>query len=39
MLNSLMYKLSYYRFDEIRNPYGRGGSGYDSLRGAEIGVR
>lgn len=36
MLNCLMYKLSYYRFDEVRSPYHRGG-GYDSLRGGEIG--
>jgi len=36
MLNCLMYKLCYYRFDEVRtNPQKPGG--YDSLRGAEIG--
>mmetsp|Transcript_34527 Transcript_34527/g.31225 ORF Transcript_34527/g.31225 Transcript_34527/m.31225 type:complete len:449 (-) Transcript_34527:73-1419(-) len=36
MLNCLMYKLCYYRFDEVRQGYGRGG-GYDSLRQSEIG--
>lgn len=36
MLNCLMYKLCYYRFDEVRSPYHRG-NGYDSLRGGEIG--
>ena len=38
MLNCLMYKLCYYRFDEVKSPYHRGG-GFDPLRGAEIGVR
>jgi len=36
LLNCLMYKLCYYRFDEV---YTEGGkpSGYDRVRGAEIG--
>ena len=38
MLNCLMYKLCYYRFDEVRtNP--QKPAGYDALRGAEIGVK
>jgi len=36
MLHCLMYKLSYYRFDEVRTHPQKPG-GYDSLRGAEIG--
>jgi len=36
MLNCLMYKLCYYRFDEVRtNP--QKPAGWDSLRGGEIG--
>jgi len=36
MLNCLMYKLCYYRFDEVRSPYHRG-AGFDSLRNGEMG--
>eukprot|EP00899_Mesostigma_viride_P011894 jgi/Mesvir1/20705/Mv14903-RA.2 len=35
MLNSVMYKLSYYRFAEATQ--GHGQSGYDRVRGTEIG--
>ena len=34
MLNSMTYKLSYYRFAEVRT---RGENGYDNVRGAVIG--
>ncbi|XP_015433322.1 PREDICTED: dolichyl-diphosphooligosaccharide--protein glycosyltransferase subunit STT3B [Dufourea novaeangliae] len=36
LLNSLMYKLSYYRFGEVKIDY-RSPSGYDRTRSAEIG--
>lgn len=36
MLNCLMYKLSYYRFGELRTEYGKP-PGYDRARGVEIG--
>ncbi|KAG6800951.1 STT3, subunit of the oligosaccharyltransferase complex, B [Apis mellifera caucasica] len=36
LLNSLMYKLSYYRFGEVKIDY-RTPSGYDRTRNAEIG--
>jgi len=36
MLNSLMYKLCYYRFGEVGAEYGRPG-GFDRVRNAEIG--
>ncbi|KAG7202653.1 hypothetical protein KM043_009828 [Ampulex compressa] len=36
LLNSLMYKLSYYRFGELKIDY-RSPSGYDRTRNAEIG--
>ncbi|KAI4477861.1 PREDICTED: dolichyl-diphosphooligosaccharide--protein glycosyltransferase subunit STT3B isoform X1 [Polistes canadensis] len=36
LLNSLMYKLSYYRFGEVKIDY-RSPSGYDRTRNAEIG--
>ncbi|CAK9807995.1 Dolichyl-diphosphooligosaccharide--protein glycosyltransferase subunit STT3B [Anthophora plagiata] len=36
LLNSLMYKLSYYRFGEVKLDY-RSPSGYDRTRSAEIG--
>ncbi|VDP13477.1 unnamed protein product [Soboliphyme baturini] len=38
MLNSLMYKLSYYRFGEVYSEKGRA-SGYDRVRNAEIGSK
>ncbi|EGG21308.1 oligosaccharyl transferase [Cavenderia fasciculata] len=38
MLNSLMYKLSYYRFSEVSTDYGRP-SGYDRVRNTEIGYK
>ena len=37
MLNSLMYRLSYYRFDEKYTSAGRK-PGYDLVRKYEIGV-
>ena len=37
MLNSLMYRLSYYRFDEVRTAWQKG-TGYDTVRQTEIGV-
>jgi dolichyl-diphosphooligosaccharide--protein glycosyltransferase len=37
MRNSLMYRLCYYRFDEISNAPGR--KGYDTVRQAEIGYK
>jgi hypothetical protein len=37
MLNSLMYKLSYYRFDEVVTGHGRK-TGWDTVRQVEIGV-
>jgi len=36
MLHCLMYKLCYYRFDEVRTHPNKP-AGYDSLRGGEIG--
>jgi len=36
MLNCLMYKLCYYRFNEMMTEYGKPG-GYDRVRGVEIG--
>ena len=36
LLNSLMYKLSYYRFGEVKMDY-RSPSGFDRTRNAEIG--
>jgi dolichyl-diphosphooligosaccharide--protein glycosyltransferase len=36
MLNSLMYKMSYYRFGEMMTQYGMP-TGYDRVRGVEIG--
>jgi dolichyl-diphosphooligosaccharide--protein glycosyltransferase len=36
MLNSLMYKLCYYRFDEISTQYGRP-AGFDLARNVEVG--
>jgi dolichyl-diphosphooligosaccharide---protein glycosyltransferase len=36
MLNTMMYKMSYYRFDELRTDMSRPG-GYDRARGVEIG--
>jgi len=36
MLNSLMYKLCYYRFGQVVTEYGKG-TGYDRVRSAEIG--
>lgn len=38
LLNSLMYKLSYYRFGEVKIDY-RTPSGYDRTRNAEIGKK
>eukprot|EP00743_Colponemidia_sp_Colp-15_P001320 GILK01001447.1.p1 GENE.GILK01001447.1~~GILK01001447.1.p1 ORF type:complete len:784 (-),score=93.89 GILK01001447.1:230-2512(-) len=38
MLNCLMYKLSYYRFDEITTDYSRP-AGFDRVRGAEMGKK
>ena len=38
MLNSLMYKISYYRFGEISTEYSKP-LGYDIVRQVEIGVR
>lgn len=38
MLNSLMYRLSYYRFDEVRTAWQKG-TGYDTVRQTEIGVK
>lgn len=37
MLNCLMYKLSYYRFDEVKTQYNKP-AGFDTVRNAEIGV-
>jgi len=37
MLNSLMYKLCYYRFGEVGTEYGR--TGFDRVRNAEIGSK
>jgi dolichyl-diphosphooligosaccharide---protein glycosyltransferase len=37
MLSSLMYRLSYYRFDEVMTAYGKP-QGYDTVRQTEIGV-
>ena len=31
MKNSLMYKLSYYRYDEVMTAYGKN-KGYDTVR-------
>ena len=36
MVNSLMYKMCYYRFGQVQIHYGRPG-GYDMVRGSEIG--
>jgi len=36
MLNSLMYKLCYYKFGQVVTEYGKG-TGYDRVRSAEIG--
>eukprot|EP01017_Pseudomicrothorax_dubius_P006254 TRINITY_DN11755_c0_g1_i1.p1 TRINITY_DN11755_c0_g1~~TRINITY_DN11755_c0_g1_i1.p1 ORF type:complete len:762 (+),score=212.95 TRINITY_DN11755_c0_g1_i1:119-2404(+) len=36
MLNCLMYKLCYYRFDEVKTDYWKP-PGYDTVRGTEIG--
>jgi len=38
MLNSLMYRLSYYRFDEVMTAYGKP-LGYDTVRQYEIGLK
>lgn len=38
MLNSLMYKMSYYRFGEMMTQYGMP-QGYDRVRGVEIGKK
>lgn len=38
MKNCLMYKLAYYRFDEVNTAQGKPG-GWDTVRNAEIGVR
>jgi len=38
MLNSLMYRLTYYRFGELSVDPGRP-SGFDRVRGVEIGVK
>ncbi|EFA77669.1 oligosaccharyl transferase [Heterostelium album PN500] len=38
MLNTLMYKLCYYRFSEINTDYGKP-SGYDRVRNVEIGYK
>ena len=37
MLNSLMYRLSYYRFDEVMTAYDKP-AGYDTVRSYEMGV-
>lgn len=37
LLNCMMYKMCYYRFDEITTDY-RMPSGYDRARNVEIGV-
>ena len=37
MLNSLMYKLSYYRFDEMPTMYGS--KGYDTVRQYVMGAK
>lgn len=36
MLNSLMYSLSFYRFDEVRTQYGKP-PGFDTVRSTEMG--
>ncbi len=36
MMNSMMYKMCYYRFGELQTHYGRP-SGYDLVRQSEIG--
>jgi dolichyl-diphosphooligosaccharide---protein glycosyltransferase len=36
MMNSMMYKMCYYRFGQVQTQYGKGG-GYDLVRGSEIG--
>ncbi|EGC36923.1 STT3 subunit of oligosaccharyl transferase [Dictyostelium purpureum] len=38
MLNSLIYKLSYYRFSEVHTDYQRP-AGFDRVRGVEIGYK
>ncbi len=38
MLNSLMYRLSYYRFDEVRTSWGKA-PGFDTVRQTEIGLK
>lgn len=38
MLNSLMYKLSYYRFGEVYTEYEKA-AGFDRVRQVEIGVK
>jgi dolichyl-diphosphooligosaccharide--protein glycosyltransferase len=37
MSNSLMYRLSFYRFDEVQTAYSKP-KGYDNVRNAQIGV-
>ena len=37
MKNCLMYKLAYYRFDEVTTQQGKP-TGYDTVRNVEIGV-
>ena len=36
MMNSMMYKMCYYRFGQVQTQYGRG-AGFDLVRGSEIG--
>jgi len=38
MASSMMYRMCYYRFDQLVTAYGRSG-GYDLVRGSEIGVK
>jgi dolichyl-diphosphooligosaccharide--protein glycosyltransferase len=38
MLNSLMYRLSYYRFDETTTGYGKP-KGWDTVRNVEMGYK
>jgi len=38
MKNCLMYKLCYYRFDEVSTAQGKP-TGWDTVRNAEIGVK
>mmetsp|Transcript_59114 Transcript_59114/g.68406 ORF Transcript_59114/g.68406 Transcript_59114/m.68406 type:complete len:756 (+) Transcript_59114:26-2293(+) len=38
MLNCLMYRLSYYRFDEVRTQYNKP-AGFDTVRNVEMGLK